>query len=124
MVVRPSNNIELDAKTDNMPTKSQATDKQPRQPRQQHRHTTPPSMSRKFLSMSPARVGVPRSKSMNGLNRLDANKINENGRTQNHSTSRRQANRQTQQRDISSSENGSPNPYNNNNSNGGGLSNG
>lgn len=129
MVVRPSNNIELDAITDNnnnnnMPTKSQAigqtTDKQPRQPRQQHRHTTPPSMSRKFVSMSPARVGVPRSKSMNGLNRLDANKINENGRTQNHSTSRRQANRQQQQRDISSSENGSPNPYNNN----GGLSNG
>lgn len=122
MVVRPSNNIELDAITDtDMPTKSQATDKQPRQPRQ--RHTTPPSMSRKYISMSPARVGVPRSKSMNGLNRLDANKINENGRTQNHS--RRPANRQHQQRDISSSENGSPNPYNNsNNNNGGGLSNG
>lgn len=111
MVVRPSN-IELNAIID-MPTKAvAATDKQ-------QRHTTPPSMSRKFVTMSPARVGVgvPRSKSMNGLNRLDANKINENGRTQNHST-RRQAQRPQHQRDISSSENGSPNPDN------GGLSNG
>lgn len=110
MVVRPSN-VELNAIND-MPTKSVAhgptTDK--------HRHTTPP---RKFVAMSPARVGVgmPRSKSMNGINRPDANKINENGRTQNHST-RRQAHRAQQQRDISSSENGSPNPYN------GGLTNG
>lgn len=114
MVVRPSN-IEHDAII-NMPTKSvasgPATDKQ--------RHTTPPSMSRKFVTMSPARVGVgvPRSKSMNGLNRLDANKINENGHTQNHSTRRPKQHRPQQQRDISSSENGSPNPYN------GGLTNG
>lgn len=103
MVVRPTPTIELDAVTD-MPTKSNSitTDKQ--------RH----SMSRKYVSMSPARGGgVPRSKSMNGLNRIDANKINENGRTTNHSTRRTQQ----RQREISSSENGSPN----NNS---GLSNG
>lgn len=100
MVVRPPT-IELDAETD-MPTKlnsittGQHTDKQ--------RH----SMSRKYVSMSPAGGGgVPRSKSMNGLNRIDANKINENGRTSNHSTRRTTTHRQ--QRDISSSENGSPN---------------
>lgn len=96
MVVRPAG-IELDAVND-MPTKStsigtgQHTDKQ--------RH----SMSRKYVSMSPARGGVPRSKSMNGLNRADANKINEKGRTTNHSTGR-----SLRQRDISSSENGTTN---------------
>lgn len=71
------------------------------------------SMSRKFVSMSPARVSVPRSKSMNGLSRLDANKINEKGRTSNHSTGRA-----VRQREISSSENGSPNFHNNGVSNG------
>lgn len=74
-------------------------------------YTDKNSMPRKFVSMSPARGAVPRSKSMNGLNRLDLNKINEKGRTPNHSTGR------VRQRDISSSENGSPNFHN-------GLSNG
>lgn len=36
------------------------------------------SMSRKHISVSPLR-SVPRSKSMNGLSRIDANKINGNG---------------------------------------------
>lgn len=36
------------------------------------------SMSRKRTTMSPSRP-VPRSKSMNGLNRLDANKVNGHG---------------------------------------------
>lgn len=108
MVVRPAH-IELDA-VSSMPTKSHslATGR--------HTDKNSHSMSRKYVSMSPARVGVPRSKSMNGLNRLDANKINEHGRTTNHSTSRRTTHRH--QRDISSSENGSPNTYN------GGLTNG
>lgn len=38
------------------------------------------SMSRKRISMSPSRP-MPRSKSMNGLNRLEANKPNGNGRS-------------------------------------------
>lgn len=63
-------------------------------------------MSRKFVSMSPAR-GVPRSRSMNGLSRIEASKINEKGRTSNHSTGRA-----ARQREISSSEHGSPNFHN------------
>lgn len=99
MVVRPQ--IELDATTV-MPTKSIQLETG------KHSH----SMSRKFVSMSPSR-GMSRSKSMNGLSRLDANKINEKGRTSNHSTGRA-----ARPRDISSSENGSPNFHNNGLSNG------
>lgn len=105
MVVRPPT-IELDAVTD-MPTKSNSITTGQHTVKQRH------SMSRKYVSMSPARGGggVPRSKSMNGLNRIDANKINENGRTSNHSTRRTVTNRQ---REInSSSENGSPNGHSN-----------
>lgn len=96
MVVRPQS-FELDAAIV-MPTKSisletgKYTDK--------HNH----SMSRKYVSVSPARGNVLRSKSMNGLSRLNANKINEKGRTSNHSTSR-----SVRQREINSSEIGSPN---------------
>lgn len=107
MVVRPPS-IELNAAIV-MPTKSNQIEiSKCSDSRQIH------SMSRKFVSMSPGRGGVPRSKSMNGLNRFDANKINEKGRTSNHSTGRNVV----RQRDISSSENGSPN------FNGSGLSNG
>lgn len=70
------------------------------------------SMSRKYVSVSPAR-GVPRSKSMNGLSRIDANKINENGTTAPapHST----ASRIIRTRESSSSDNGN---HSNNYSNG------
>lgn len=64
------------------------------------KHTDKISMSRKYVSMSPARGAVSRSKSMNGLNRVDSK---EKGRTQNHSMERVR---------ISSSENGSPNIHN------------
>lgn len=69
------------------------------------------SVSRKYVSVSPAR-GVPRSKSMNGLSRIDANKINENGTTAPapHST----GSRVTRTRESSSSDNGYPsNNYSN-----------
>lgn len=106
MVVRPTEAIDPDASAV-MPTKSS--------PKENGKHSNKNghSMSRKYVSMSPARGGgVPRSKSMNGLSRIDANKINEKGRTSNHSTGRNVRHRET-----SSSENGSPNIHN-------GLSNG
>lgn len=108
MVVRPTETIDPDA-TAVMPTKSSPKENG-KQPSNKNGH----SMSRKYVSMSPARGGggVPRSKSMNGLSRIDANKINEKGRTSNHSTGRNVRHRET-----SSSENGSPNTHN-------GLSNG
>lgn len=73
------------------------------------------SMSRKYVSVSPAR-GVPRSKSMNGLSRIDANKINENGTTAPapHSTGSRIA----RTRESSSSENPDNGNSSNNYSNG------
>lgn len=62
---------------DNMPIKSMTVHNETS--KNLSKQNTTISMPRKYVSMSPARV--PRSKSMNGLSRIDANKINENGTT-------------------------------------------
>lgn len=89
MVVRQLNVDSLDS-TDSvaaiaadMPIKSMTVNNGISKNHSKQQSNTTNSMPRKYVSMSPARV--PRSKSMNGLSRIDANKINENGTT-NYST--------------------------------------
>lgn len=80
-----------------MPIKSNVNEANRTQAKSTH------SMSRKYVSMSPSRP-VPRSKSMNGISRIGANKSSENGMStatngKHHST------RMMRQREIHSTEN-------------------